>query len=29
MPKLEIPGSHFRFTDHEIRIVKANEKYPD
>jgi hypothetical protein len=29
MPQLEIPGSHFRFTDHQIRIVKANEKYPD
>jgi Cytochrome c554 and c-prime len=29
MPKLELPGSHHKFSDHEIRIVKANEKYPD
>ncbi len=29
MPKLELPGSHKQFTDHLIRIVKANEKYPD
>ncbi len=28
MPKIEIPGSHHRFSDHEIRIVKANV-YPD
>jgi Cytochrome c3 len=29
MPRLELPGSHKQFTDHLIRIVKANEKYPD
>ncbi len=29
MPKLEIPGSHFKFTDHQIRIVRANAPYPD
>ncbi|MEO8658145.1 MAG: hypothetical protein ABI693_06725 [Bryobacteraceae bacterium] len=29
MPKYEIPGSQFRFTDHFIRVVKANEPYPD
>ena len=29
MPKLELPGSHNKFTDHQIRIVKANEKYPN
>lgn len=29
MPKIEIPGSHFRFADHEIRIVKPGERYPD
>ncbi|MGI9073996.1 MAG: multiheme c-type cytochrome [Bryobacteraceae bacterium] len=29
MPKLELPGSHHKFSDHEIRIVKANENYPD
>lgn len=28
MPKIEIPGSHHKFSDHEIRIVKANV-YPD
>jgi hypothetical protein len=29
MPKIEIPGSHHKFSDHEIRIVKANAPYPD
>ena len=29
MPQYEIPGSHFKFTDHYIRIVKSNETYPD
>lgn len=29
MPKYEIPGSYFRFTDHFIRIVRPNETYPD
>lgn len=29
MPKLEIPGSHNRFTDHEIRVVRKNEAYPN
>jgi len=29
MPKVEIPGSHNKFTDHEIRIVRANAPYPD
>ncbi len=28
MPKIELPGSHFKFTDHRIRIVKPNEPYP-
>lgn len=28
MPKVEIPGSHHQFFDHEIRVVKANE-YPN
>lgn len=28
MPKIELPGAHFKFTDHRIRIVKANEPYP-
>jgi hypothetical protein len=29
MPKVEIPGSHHKFTDHDIRIAKANAPYPD
>lgn len=29
MPKYEIPGSHHLFTDHQIRIVRPNEKYPN
>lgn len=29
MPKVPYPGGHFIFTDHDIRIVKANEPYPN
>ena len=29
MPKYEIPGSHFRFTDHDIRVVREGESYPN
>jgi hypothetical protein len=29
MPKVEIPGSHFAFTDHWIRIVKDKAPYPE
>ncbi len=29
MPQYEIPGSHHLFTDHQIRIVRPNEKYPN
>lgn len=29
MPEYEIPGSHFRFRDHMIRVVKPNEPYPN
>jgi len=29
MPRVEIPGSHFRFTDHQIRIARANDAYPN
>jgi len=29
MPKTDLPGAHRAFTDHRIRIVKANEAYPD
>ncbi len=28
MPRLELPGAHYRFTDHRIRIVKPGEPYP-
>ncbi len=28
MPKIELPGAHFKFSDHRIRIVKPNEPYP-
>lgn len=28
MPKYAIPGSHFKFTDHDIRIVRAGVGYP-
>jgi Cytochrome c7 and related cytochrome c len=28
MPKLELPGAHNKFSDHRIRIVRPNEKYP-
>jgi len=28
MPKLDLPGAHFRFTDHRIRILKPGEPYP-
>jgi hypothetical protein len=29
MPKLDLPGAHNKFTDHQIRIVRANGPYPD
>ncbi|HST50734.1 MAG TPA: multiheme c-type cytochrome [Pyrinomonadaceae bacterium] len=28
MPKVELPGMHFKFTDHWIRIVKTGEPVP-
>jgi hypothetical protein len=28
MPKVEIPGTHFKFTDHRIRIVRPGEPFP-
>ena len=28
MPKVEIPGAHFKFTDHRIRIVRPGAPYP-
>src|SRR5216684_1394179 len=29
MPKVEFPGSHFKFTDHRIRIARAGEPFPN
>lgn len=29
MPKIELPGSHFQFTDHRIRIVRAGDPFPN
>jgi len=29
MPKVELPGSHHKFSDHDIRIVRATSRYPD
>jgi len=28
MPKVEVPSSHFQFTDHRIRIARPREPYP-
>jgi len=28
MPKVELPGAHFGFTDHRIRVVRPSEPYP-
>ena len=28
MPQIELPGAHYKFTDHRIRIVKPNAPYP-
>jgi hypothetical protein len=29
MPKLDLPGSHAKFTDHQIRIARAGDPYPN
>ena len=29
MPKVKLPGGHMTFTDHQIRIVKAGDAYPN
>ena len=29
MPRLTLPGSHFKFADHFIRVYKEGESYPD
>jgi bacterioferritin-associated ferredoxin len=28
MPRIELPGAHYKFVDHRIRIVNPNEPYP-
>jgi Cytochrome c554 and c-prime len=28
MPRVDLPGAHFKFTDHRIRIAKEGEPYP-
>ena len=29
MPKIDLPGAHHKFTDHQIRIARAGEPYPN
>jgi nitrate reductase cytochrome c-type subunit len=29
MPQVDLPGAHRTFTDHNIRVVKPNETYPE
>ena len=29
MPKVPFPGGHFVFTDHQIRVVRPNDAYPN
>ncbi len=29
MPKVQLPGGHMTFTDHQIRIVRAGDAYPN
>jgi formate-dependent nitrite reductase cytochrome c552 subunit len=29
MPKINLPGGHAKFTDHEIRIVRPGDPYPN
>jgi Zn finger protein HypA/HybF involved in hydrogenase expression len=29
MPKIELPGAHFAFTDHQIRIARQGAPYPN
>jgi hypothetical protein len=28
MPKVELPGAHYKFTDHRIRIARPGDPYP-
>ncbi len=29
MPKFELPGSHFKFTDHRIRVARPGDPFPN
>jgi Cytochrome c554 and c-prime len=29
MPKIDLPGAHHQFTDHQIRIMRTNAPYPN
>ena len=29
MPKVDLPGAHRKFTDHQIRIARAGDPYPN
>jgi hypothetical protein len=29
MPKFDLPGGHYRFSDHDIRVVKPGDPYPN
>jgi hypothetical protein len=29
MPKFELPGGHYRFSDHDIRVVREGDSYPN
>lgn len=29
MTRIEVPGAHFKFTDHRIRIVREGEPFPN
>jgi Cytochrome c554 and c-prime len=29
MPRVQLPGAHLTFTDHQIRVVHSNEAYPN
>jgi hypothetical protein len=29
MPKIELPGAHARFTDHQIRVARPGDPYPN
>jgi hypothetical protein len=29
MPRVEIPGAHYRFADHQIRVNRPGDPYPN